>query len=368
MNYKNLLFATFLSTMCLTSCNTEGSSSSLTSLSSNEETEVLSSSKEPTLYDLVDQEFEKDEQLFNIDKIELGVNETYNLSYMLKQQYLGSQCLIACETEGIIESIDSYNIKGLAIGESKVKVVSQGYYDELVISVKDDEYMKANFTTDLGRLANKSFAVFGSSSSDPSASAYEQRQYFWCEQIQDMANMTMYNHAKSGGIAGYIASKPNLMSISATTKINNSIVLKDIEKCDFAFLLLGGNDYTYKSEIGSCGDVNDENYQTKESFKGAYSYIIDKILATNPNTKIICLSITASTWEYGTIDNSKNHAKTRQELANITKDVANEKNVKFINLYDLWTTSSEDVNKYIPDGIHPLTIGHNLIREKIFNS
>ena len=105
MNYKNLLFATFLSTMCLTSCNTEGSSSFVSS-SSNEESEILSSSKEPTLYDLVDQEFEKDEQLFNIDKIELGVNETYNLSYMLKQQYLGSQCLIACETEGIVESIN----------------------------------------------------------------------------------------------------------------------------------------------------------------------------------------------------------------------------------------------------------------------
>ena len=386
MSNKNLLLCTLLSTMFLSSCNETATSSpeeSLTNVPSTQEssskeevstpteTATEEESSEPSLFDLVDQEFEKDSKLFAIDTIELAVNETYNLSYMLKEAYLGSECLIACQTEGVVESVDKFSIKGLALGESKVKVVAQGFYDELTISVKDDEYMNSHFTTDAGRLAKKSFVVLGDSISDVSVNAYATKQDFWCEQLVRKADMTMYNYAISGSTTGFcIKQGANIGSyakeIMGTTRIQNGLVKADIKKSDYVFIYFGNNDFSFKTELGEIGDINTSNYWTNESFRGAYSFIISKIKEYNPNCRVVCLGLSTSTWNYDASHPSVNYAKTRAELSLVVGEIAEAMNSKFINLHGLWTTS--EMATYCPDGIHPVDAGYDLIVEKILNS
>ncbi len=383
---RNLLLCTLLSTMFLSSC-IEGANSPINSETSPEEpstptelvessttqesSEESSSSEEPSIYDLVDQEFSKDESLLTIDTVELAVNETYNLSYMLKEQFKGSDCLVACQTEGIIESADTQSIKGLALGTSKVKVVSQGVYDELTVHVKDDEYMNSHFSTDLGRLAKKSFVVLGDSISDVSVSAYTDKQDFWCEQLVRKADMTMYNYAISGSTTGRCHKQVTnigsyALEIMGTTRIQNGLVKADIKKSDFVFIYFGNNDFTFKTELGEIGDIDGTTYWTNESFRGAYSFILNKIKSYNPNCRVVCLGLSTSTWNYDNLIQTENYAKTRAELSLVVGEIAEATNNKFINLHGLWTTS--EMETYCLDGIHPLTAGYDLIVEKILKS
>ena len=94
--------------------------------------------------------------------------------------------------------------------------------------------------------------------------------------------MTMYNYAKSGSTTGVCQQQVEgtgawVKDIMGTTMVRNTHAKADIQRSDYVFIFLGNNDFSYRSEIGTIGEVTDENYWSKESFKGAYSYIISKI-------------------------------------------------------------------------------------------
>ena len=136
--------------------------------------------------------------MFEIESIDLAVNETYDLSFMIRQDELNHKdatYMVISQYDGFVNFDKNHIISGASLGTSKIKVVSKGYYDEITVNVLDDETMALNYTTDLGRLANKSFTVLGDSISDITTSAYSEKQDFWCEQLVRKANMTMYNHA-----------------------------------------------------------------------------------------------------------------------------------------------------------------------------
>lgn len=332
------------------------------------------SPEENPLYMVVDEEFEANESLFDIESINLAVGETYNLSYMINNidfNHKEGNYLVVNQYDGVVGFDNTNVISGVALGTTKIKVVSKGFYDEITINVLEDEYMDINFTTDLGRLANKSFTVFGDSITDITTSAYSEKQDFWCEQLVRKADMTMYNYAKSGSTTGVCQQQVEgtgawVKDIMGTTMVRNTHAKADIQRSDYVFIFLGNNDFSYRSEIGTIGEVTDENYWSKESFKGAYSYIISKIREYNPEVRIVCMGLSTSTWGYGADDASKNHAKTREQLANVVGIIADELDCKFINMYGLWTTSQ--MNTYCSDGIHPLSAGYDLMVEKILNS
>lgn len=321
-------------------------------------------------------EYTKDESIVKIDNLDLSLYEMYDLNYMIKDTFSKDHSIvISSENEQIVSPTEENMLFSSDLGTSKVKIIiDDTYYDELTVNVKDENYMSKNFTTDLGRLTNKSFLVLGDSTSDVTVTAYpDNRPDFWCEQLVRKAKMTMHNFAISGSTTGYCKEQVDKMDwtngITGTSVVRKVGVKDAAKKCQYAFIYFGNNDITFGTEIGTCGEINDSNYYNKESFKGAYSDIISKLRSYNPAIRIVCMSLTPSTWGRGPVVPSKNQASSRAELSNVVKDIADEMNCKYIDIHSLWQESSvADMQKYATDGIHPTTDGYNLVVDKILNS
>ena len=261
------------------------------------------------------------------------------------------------------------NIIGKNKGETMVKVIfstdTELVYSTLKVIVKEVKSVQSDFKTSEGDLKNKTFTVLGDSISDINVTAYpDNRPTFWCEMLRDRLNMKLYDFAISGSCAGFLKQQSDAIGkdyanyIQGSNVVNKEEVKTAVSKSDYVFLYFGNNDVTYNTNIGDYNDINDDNYKDVESFKGAYTYIINKIKSYNPNVKIVCLSLSYSTWGIG--------KTTRSELADIVGDIASYNNVKYINIYHLWNESNYET--YNPDGIHPQTSGYELIVDRILNS
>lgn len=338
MNKKLIFFLT--SSLLICGCNNttdvsdnlSNQESSVMESSSIIDTEIIeqSSERESIIDSIVDTGFEEYEHIdvIDYDYLEIGVNDSYNIRKSINNEFKDSWMDIYIENIDIATPDVEDNIIGLVEGECEVNVVfDESYYDKFTLKITSQDYINMNFKFDYSRLHEKSFTVFGASNSDITVTpaSYDQRQTLWCEQLVERFDMTMYNYAKSGSTAGYcdglVGKNPGRISIVGTYIINQKNVIDGIENSEYVFFNFGGNDTSYSCEIGNIGEVNEENYLTKESFKGSYSYMIDKVRSINPNTKIVCMGMTPSTWAAPTY--------SRPYMDEVIKELAQEKNCKY---------------------------------------
>lgn len=348
---KNLLLAcVLLASLSLYSCNNND----------NNESVNISSS---TPYD----DLKEDNTLLKKHKIEIYTNEIYSVNYLVSKIYYPIDMVISNNDVATYDV--NNNIIGKNKGETMVKVIfstdTELVYSTLKVIVKEVKSVQSDFKTSEGDLKNKTFTVLGDSISDINVTAYpDNRPTFWCEMLRDRLNMKLYDFAISGSCAGFLKQQSDTIGkdyanyIQGSNVVNKEEVKTVVSKSDYVFLYFGNNDVTYNTNIGDYNDINDDNYKDVESFKGAYTYIINKIKSYNPNVKIVCLSLSYSTWGIG--------KTTRSELADIVGDIASYNNVKYINIYHLWNESNYET--YNPDGIHPQTSGYELIVDRILNS
>ncbi len=382
MKKQNIILCVLMSTMLLSACETNKGSedsskqdgsiapSNAESLNPSAPSNVESSNLMPSSPSVADNPWVKDDSILEMDSLVIGVNEKYNIPAMCKDEFKDSYFEIYIDDKSIVKADALDNIHGVSEGSLSIRVVvDEMYYDVLNVEVKSEEYMNQNFKFDAGRLQGKSFIVFGDSISDVKVTAYQdKRPTFWCEQLATKFDMTMYNEAISGSTTGYckgLMDRGDFTSILGTYVVNQSTVKEEIKKSDYAFIYFGNNDVTYGSHLGSIGDVNDDNYQTTESFRGSYAYLIDKIRESNPHIKIVCLSLSSSSWPIQQCNPNAVYAKSRKEMCDVVKEVAEAKKTKYIDIYGLWIAPD---NTCCPDGIHPQTAGYDLIVEKILNS
>ena len=374
MNKKLIFFLT--SSLLICGCNNttdvsdnlSNQESSVMESSSINDTEIVeqSSERESIIDSIVDTGFEEYEHIdvIDYDYLEIGVNDSYNIRKSINNEFKDAWMDIYIENTDIALPDVEDNINGLVEGECEVNVVfDESYYDKFTLKITSQDYINMNFKFDYSRLHEKSFTVFGASNSDITVTpaSYDQRQTLWCEQLVERFDMTMYNYAKSGSTAGYcdglVGKNPGRISIVGTYIINQKIVIDGIENSDYVFFNFGGNDTTYSCEIGNIGEVNDDNYLSKESFKGSYSYMIDKVRDINPNIKVVCMGMTPSTWAAPTY--------SRPYMDETIKEIANEKKCKYVYLLGLW--EDNEFSKYCPDGTHPLTEGHSILLDRLIS-
>lgn len=309
----------------------------------------------------------EDNTLLKKHEIEIYANEIYSVNYLVSKIYYPMDMVISNNDVATYDV--NNNIIGKNKGETMVKVIfptdTELVYSTLKVIVKEVKSVQSDFKTSESDLKDKTFTVLGDSISDISVTAYpDKRPTFWCEMLRDRLNMKLYDFAISGSCAGFLKQQSDTIGkdyanyIQGSNVVNKEEVKNAVSKSDYVFLYFGNNDVTYDTNIGDFNDINDENYKDVESFKGAYTYIINKIKSYNPNVKIVCLSLSYSTWGIG--------KTTRSELADIVGDIAKYNNVKYINIYHLWNESNYDT--YNPDGIHPQTSGYELIVDRILNS
>ena len=367
MKKSNLLLCCLLSTLFISSC-AEQSSSPSESIPASESSSIEEkpSSNQPSSDDLF-ADFTKDDTIYDFDTLTMVVGQAFNLKQNSREDLRISWYDILVEDKSILAP-DAYdNINALKEGVTTVKVlVDEEIYDEIKVEVVSQEkYHEAFINTPLkeAELEGKTFTVFGDSISDVSVTAYpDNRPTFWCEMLASQYNMTMHNYAVSGSTTGYckelIDRASAFIKLVGTYKINEQEVKDAVAASDYIFIYFGNNDASYSCNIGEIGDVNDENYLTYESFKGSYSYLISKIREVNPSVKIICMSLSPSTWG--------EPAYTRQYLSDVVKELAGELSCKYAHIYDSWKNS--EYSTCCPDGIHPQTKGYERILEKLLNS
>ena len=364
MKKRNLLVCCLLSTLFISSCGEPESSPAISESTSSSQEEV---SSEVSSSDDLFAAFTKDDTIYEFDKLTLVVGQAFNLKQNSREDLRTSWYDILIDDKSIAIA-DAYdNINGLKEGVTTVKVlVDEEIYDEITVEVLSlEKYHEAFINTPLKelQLEGKTFTVFGDSISDVSVTAYpDNRPEFWCEMLVNQYNMTMHNYAVSGSTTGYckglIDRAYEFIKLVGTYKINQQEVKDAVAASDYVFIYFGNNDATYSCNIGEIGDVNDENYLTHESFKGSYSYLIQKIREVNPSVKIVCMSLSPSTWG--------EPAYTRQHLSDVVKELADELSCKYAHIYDSWTNS--EYSTCCPDGIHPQTKGYQRILEKLLNS
>ncbi len=363
MKKSLILVFTLLAPITLYSCNSNDIKSDKASL---ENSSTSSSDNSSTSSSTI--EMTQDDSLLKKHEIVIHTGELYSVDYLVNSSKYFPTEMEFEDKEIAFYDIDN-NIIGRKKGETSVKVIfpteSSYVYANLKVIVKDVKTVQSNFTTSENDLKNKTFTVLGDSISDINVTAYpDKRPTFWCEMLRDRLNMKLYDFAISGSCAGLCKQQSNNIGkdyanyIQGSNVVNKTEVMDAVAKSDYVFLYFGNNDVTYDTNIGDYNDINDDNYKDVESFKGAYTYIINKIKSYNPNVKIVCLSLSYSTWGIG--------KTTRSELADIVGDIASFNNVKYINIYHLWNESNYQT--YNPDGIHPQTSGYELIVDKILNS
>ncbi len=369
---KSILNCLLLSTLLLVSCNGNNNNSN-----SNENSSELESSSSQNST----QSVFKDGALEN-NVLKMPINDSYYIPYLLNDQYQNSFIDVIIDDKNIakfeIKTHDNEDknekeydyICGLKTGSTKATIIiDETYEEEFTITVTEENAMDGNFKTGIKNLYGKSFTVFGDSISEISYSNYKEWPDFWCDQLVSKYEMTMYNYAIGGATIGYCRGNESHKTIVGTYVIKNNMeARKNLEKSDYAFIYFGNNDFSYRCIIGELGDVNDENYGTKESFKGSYSYLIDEIRKCNPTIKIVCLSLSYSTWPLSNNISTPEgqYCKTRSDMRYVVKEIAEAKNCKYIDVFDLW--NGENYAQYIPDGMHPQTAGYELIVNRILEN
>ena len=186
-------------------------------------------------------------------------------------------------------------------------------------------------------LKNKKIIILGDSISDNRGSVYKPKPTFYCEMIQKDYNATIYNHAIGGATVCFSYERAYMGNIFATNVVRQKETIEDIKKSDICFFMIGTNDFTCKVEIGNKNDIDDNNYLTKESFVGGYYDVINNIRKHNKNIKIYCFSLFKSSWGYCPNYEAKEnviYAKKRDELNQIIKDICQEFNLIYVDVYN----------------------------------
>ncbi len=129
-------------------------------------------------------------------------------------------------------------------------------------------------------------------------------------------------------------------------------------KPDYMSILIGVNDVSHELTQG-CG-------VTPEKFNKIYNLLIEEIKEALPDIKIVILepfvlkgSATTELWNQFNIEVRK--------LAEISKQVAEQFNLKFVPLQKEFDKASADgdTRYWSVDGIHPTSAGHQIIKEEL---
>ncbi len=144
-----------------------------------------------------------------------------------------------------------------------------------------------------------------------------------------------------------------------------------IPDSDLIVVFMGTNDYGHETPLGSPSDTTDV------SFYGALNVIIPGIQAQHPDSQLVFVTplhrygfgsskILGTQFTYDHIANGRGH--TLSDYVDAIKAVCAKYSVPIIDLYKEYPvdpSDSADRVAYMPDGLHPNAIGHEMIADLI---
>lgn len=168
--------------------------------------------------------------------------------------------------------------------------------------------------------------------------------------LKNKINLGMVNNY---GINGSSVSTKGTKGLEKTPL---AIRVDAIPKHDMIFIFMGTNDFGGSVPLGTMED------KTDISFYGAYNFVLDRLQTKYPETKIVIIT---PIQRYSMTENKL--GLTLDVYVDAVREIAQAHDLPVIDLYtemaDVFTEAN--VEKYMPDKIHPTEEGHVLMEEVI---
>lgn len=185
----------------------------------------------------------------------------------------------------------------------------------------------------------------------------------------------LQENKKIGSINAYGISGSCISSTSDYGNNNSPLVNRyiNLPYSDVFVLFMGTNDYGHETPIGNISDTTDI------SFYGALNIIVSGLQNKYKNSKIIFITplkrygfgtskILNQKFTYDTMPNGQE--ATLNDYREAIINICNKYSLSYIDLYKELPFNPEneaDKNMYMPDGLHPNELGHEIISELIIN-
>ena len=181
--------------------------------------------------------------------------------------------------------------------------------------------------------------------------------------------MEVFESVQAMGVAGSCFSSQSDYGYNCAPLIKRYSSIPD---ADLIVIFMGTNDYGHETPLGSLTDTTDI------SFYGALNVIIPGIQAQHPDSQLVFVTplhrygfgtskISGIQFTYDHIANARGCTLSDYVEAIIT--VCEKYSVPIIDLFNTYPidpSDSSDRTAYIPDGLHPNAIGHEIIANLIF--
>lgn len=194
-------------------------------------------------------------------------------------------------------------------------------------------------------LSDKKWVSYGDSITFGVGVDFVNGEKLWQDYIVDRYNI---NHVKMG--EGYTSLAHKNGEVGECYCHDSRLNALINESPDIVTILGGANDYIFNIPIGTDVDVENKNIET---FKGAYAYIIDRILTAKPDTIIILMGMFHNAM--GAYGEGKG-AYPLKEYGIATKEIAECFGLPFVDLnecgFNRYTFNITD-GVFSTDGIHP---------------
>lgn len=151
--------------------------------------------------------------------------------------------------------------------------------------------------------------------------------------------------------------------ITSTWELGKNIDYKDY---DLITIFIGTNDFRYHKPLGKIESINSNTLNDK-TFIGAYQLLLNKIKSSNPDAKIILITPLQRVDDGFDIHHFNEENNQLIDYVNAIKKVANLYSLPVIDLYAESGITSDNIDIYTRDGLHPNEKGYEIISKKIEN-
>lgn len=217
---------------------------------------------------------------------------------------------------------------------------------DISINKSEIEQLKNNGVITNSKLKGKKWCVVGDSITEANSTA----SIKYHDIIKNNLGCTIYNHGKSG--TGYAVSYAGGLAI--VDRINQ--IPSD---SDLITIFAGTNDWG--RNLTTLGTFNDT---TKNTFYGALKITLETIINNFPTKRIgVITPIPRSNYR-----NTNNANETLKQYRDAIIEVCEYYSIPCLDLYKesgFYPTNSTFKTTYIPDGLHPNNLGHEILADKI---
>ena len=134
------------------------------------------------------------------------------------------------------------------------------------------------------------------------------------------------------------------------------------KKYDLVTIFIGTNDFRYNKKLGK---IKESNYD-EMTFIGSYQMLIERILSSNPEVDLVLITPLQRTKDGYDINYINKAGNKLVDYVNGVKALGEKYSLPVLDLYSTSGFTSDTMDVYTRDDLHPNKKGYEKISEKIY--